>query len=200
MLIDGLEPVPAVFRSALDTWAIQQVFPIMPIHRLDEQPTVSAILADLTCGQSQSPQLITPALLMPSWTSMCMLQGMNIGLKTLSLEETEPHLKMAKNCLAWLTVNAPSCRKLECDCSGVPTCADSDGKIDSFISAAGSKAPAQALKLHELNPGEPYLMGMFLTGAYQEVRAVPRLLLLTLVTPAVINDTKGSYLMEQCLD
>jgi len=33
-------------------WAIQQLFPILPIHRLDEQPTVSAILADLTCGES----------------------------------------------------------------------------------------------------------------------------------------------------
>ena len=50
-----------------------------------------------------------------------------------------------------------------------PLCADSDGKIDSFISAAGSKAPASTLKLHELIPGEPYLLGMFLTGAYQEV-------------------------------
>ena len=50
-------------------------------------------------------------------------------------------------------------------------CADSDGKIDRFISAAGSKAPASRLKLHELMPGEPYLLGMFLTGAYQEVRS-----------------------------
>ncbi|CAL5224169.1 g6809 [Coccomyxa viridis] len=85
----------SVFRSAPDMWAIQQLFPIMPIHRLDEQPTVSAILADLTC--------------------------------------------------------------------------DSDGRIDRFISAAGSKASASTLKLHELKPGEPYLLGMFLTGAYQEV-------------------------------
>ena len=44
----------AVFRSAPDMWAIQQLFPVMPIHRLDEQPTVPAILADLTCGQSPS--------------------------------------------------------------------------------------------------------------------------------------------------
>ena len=49
--------------------------------------------------------------------------------------------------------------------------ADSDGRIDRFISAAGSKAPASALMLHELVPGEPYLLGMFLTGAYQEVRS-----------------------------
>ena len=43
--------VCAVFRSAPDMWAIQQLFPIMPIHRLDEQPTVSAMLADITCGK-----------------------------------------------------------------------------------------------------------------------------------------------------
>ena len=131
---------------------------------------------------------------------MCMLQGTNLGLKSLSLEEEEPHHTVVKNYLSWLTTNAPSCRELACDCNGVSTCADSDGKIDSFISAAGSKAPAPALKLHELIPGKPYLMGMFLTGAYQEVCAVPRLLLLILVTPAVINDTNGSHLMEQFLD
>lgn len=40
---------PAVFRSAVDSWAIQQLFPIVPIHRLGEEPTVPAMLADLTC-------------------------------------------------------------------------------------------------------------------------------------------------------
>ncbi|EIE21904.1 arginine decarboxylase [Coccomyxa subellipsoidea C-169] len=39
----------SIFRSAPDTWAIEQVFPILPIHRLDEEPTVAATLADLTC-------------------------------------------------------------------------------------------------------------------------------------------------------
>jgi len=39
----------SIFRSAPDTWAIGQVFPIMPLHRLDEEPTVRATLADLTC-------------------------------------------------------------------------------------------------------------------------------------------------------
>jgi arginine decarboxylase len=39
----------SVFQSAPDTWAIDQLFPIMPIHRLDEEPTVMARLADLTC-------------------------------------------------------------------------------------------------------------------------------------------------------
>ncbi|KAK3260342.1 hypothetical protein CYMTET_30701 [Cymbomonas tetramitiformis] len=39
----------SIFRSCPDTWAIGQVFPVMPLHRLDEPPTVRARLADLTC-------------------------------------------------------------------------------------------------------------------------------------------------------
>jgi arginine decarboxylase len=39
----------SIFQSAPDTWAIDQLFPILPIHKLDEQPTNRATLADLTC-------------------------------------------------------------------------------------------------------------------------------------------------------
>lgn len=39
----------SVFQSAPDAWAIDQLFPVMPVHRLDERPTVRATLADLTC-------------------------------------------------------------------------------------------------------------------------------------------------------
>jgi arginine decarboxylase len=39
----------SVFQSLPDSWAIDQVFPVMPIHRLDEQPTRNAVLADITC-------------------------------------------------------------------------------------------------------------------------------------------------------
>jgi len=39
----------SLFQSLPDMWAIDQVFPIMPIHRLTEEPTRSAVLADLTC-------------------------------------------------------------------------------------------------------------------------------------------------------
>jgi arginine decarboxylase len=39
----------SVFQSLPDSWAIDQLFPIMPIHRLDEEPTRRAILADITC-------------------------------------------------------------------------------------------------------------------------------------------------------
>ncbi len=82
----------SVFQSVPDSWAIDQLFPIMPIHRLDEEPTERATLADLTC--------------------------------------------------------------------------DSDGKIDQFIDLRDVKS---VLELHRLNPEEPYYLGLFLGGAYQEI-------------------------------
>ena len=82
----------SVFQSAPDSWAIDQLFPIMPIHRLDENPTQRCILADLTC--------------------------------------------------------------------------DSDGKIDQFIDLRDVKP---VLELHPLKSGEPYYLGLFLAGAYQEI-------------------------------
>jgi arginine decarboxylase len=39
----------SVFQSVPDHWAIRQIFPVMPIHRLDEQPTEHAVLGDMTC-------------------------------------------------------------------------------------------------------------------------------------------------------
>ncbi len=82
----------SVFQSAPDSWAIDQLFPIMPLHRLDEEPKRRGILADLTC--------------------------------------------------------------------------DSDGKIDRFIDLRDVKS---ILELHSFKPGEPYYLGMFLSGAYQEI-------------------------------
>ncbi len=82
----------SVFQSAPDSWAIDQLFPIMPIHRLNEEPTKRATLADLTC--------------------------------------------------------------------------DSDGKIDRFIDIRGVKS---LLEVHPLKTTEPYYLGMFLNGAYQEI-------------------------------
>lgn len=82
----------SVFQSVPDSWAIDQLFPIMPIHRLDEEPTERATLADLTC--------------------------------------------------------------------------DSDGKIDQFIDLRDVKS---VLELHRLHPEEPYYLGLFLGGAYQEI-------------------------------
>jgi arginine decarboxylase len=83
----------SVFQSAPDSWAIDQLFPIMPIHRLNEEPTQRATLADLTC--------------------------------------------------------------------------DSDGKIDRFIGA--SREVKSLLEVHPLKENEPYYLGMFLNGAYQEI-------------------------------
>ena len=92
----------SIFQSVPDAWAIDQLFPIMPIHRLNEEPTAKGILADLTC--------------------------------------------------------------------------DSDGKIDRFIDLKDVK---DALALHPLietitssshcRQSEPYYIGMFLVGAYQEI-------------------------------
>ncbi|MFZ9271671.1 MAG: biosynthetic arginine decarboxylase [Prochlorococcaceae cyanobacterium] len=82
----------SVFRSAPDTWAIDQLFPLLPIQRLGEQPTELGSFADLTC--------------------------------------------------------------------------DSDGKFARFI-GRGQVKPL--LELHGLRPGEPYWIGLFLAGAYQEV-------------------------------
>ncbi|HET7561322.1 MAG TPA: biosynthetic arginine decarboxylase [Rhodanobacteraceae bacterium] len=81
----------SVFESIPDVWAIQQIFPIMPLTRLDEQPTRRGTLADLTC--------------------------------------------------------------------------DSDGRIDTYVESGDLDVN---LPLHALRKGEPYRLGIFLVGAYQE--------------------------------
>ena len=82
----------SVFQSAADTWAIDQVLPVIPLTRMDEKPTVNCSLVDITC--------------------------------------------------------------------------DSDGKLDQFVSEHGI---ADIIPMHELRPGEDYYLGLFLTGAYQDV-------------------------------
>ena len=82
----------SLFQSLPDSWAIDQIFPIMPVHRLDEEPTRRGTLQDMTC--------------------------------------------------------------------------DSDGKIDRF---AGWRTHKPNLELHAFTHGEPYILGIFLTGAYQEI-------------------------------
>jgi arginine decarboxylase len=81
----------SVFESIPDVWAIDQIFPIMPLTRLDEQPTRRGTLADLTC--------------------------------------------------------------------------DSDGRVDTYVESGDLDV---SLPLHALRPGEPYRLGIFLVGAYQE--------------------------------
>ena len=82
----------SLFQSLPDNWAIDQLFPIMPIHRLDEEPTRRGTLQDVSC--------------------------------------------------------------------------DSDGKIDRFV---GDKGGNPSLELHPFTDGDPYILGIFLTGAYQEI-------------------------------
>ena len=82
----------SLFQSLPDAWAIDQVFPVVPISRLDEKPTRIATLQDMTC--------------------------------------------------------------------------DSDGKLTTFISSNGTSSE---LPVHPLRPGEPYYIGVFLVGAYQEI-------------------------------
>jgi arginine decarboxylase len=82
----------SLFQSLPDSWAIDQLFPIMPIHRLTEEPVRRGTLQDVTC--------------------------------------------------------------------------DSDGKIDRFV---GDKNGRPSLELHEFRDGEDYILGIFLTGAYQEI-------------------------------
>ena len=81
----------SLFQSMPDSWAVKQLFPIMPIHRLQEEPFRHGILGDISC--------------------------------------------------------------------------DSDGKVDQFIDRRDVK---KTLPLHSFN-GEPYYLGAFLVGAYQEI-------------------------------
>jgi arginine decarboxylase len=82
----------SLFQSLPDSWAIDQIFPIIPISRLDEKPTRTCTLQDMTC--------------------------------------------------------------------------DSDGKIANFIAPQGTSS---SLPVHPLRQGEPYYLGVFLVGAYQEI-------------------------------
>ena len=82
----------SVFQSLPDNWAIDQLFPVMPIHRLDERPARLGTLQDITC--------------------------------------------------------------------------DSDGVIDRFV---GGRRGKPSLELHRAHGDEPYILGIFLTGAYQEI-------------------------------
>ncbi len=82
----------SLFQSLPDVWAIDQIFPVMPLHRLTEAPLRSAILYDLTC--------------------------------------------------------------------------DSDGCIADYVDQDGVES---TLPVHEPVDGEPYLLGIFLVGAYQEI-------------------------------
>ncbi|GHT25041.1 biosynthetic arginine decarboxylase [Bacteroidia bacterium] len=112
----------SLFQSLPDSWAIDQVFPIVPLARLDEKPNRTATIQDITC--------------------------------------------------------------------------DSDGKIDNFINMQNH---AYHLPVHSLNKKEPYYMGVFLVGAYQEI--LGDLHNLFGDTNAVhISVNKDTYQIEQIID
>ena len=112
----------SLFQSLPDSWAIDQMFPIMPITRLDEKPGRLATLQDITC--------------------------------------------------------------------------DSDGKISHFVSPHGV---SDALPVHALRQGEPYYIGVFLVGAYQEILGDMHNLFGD--TNAVhISVTKDGYEIDQLID
>jgi arginine decarboxylase len=64
----------SVFQSAPDHWAVKQLFPVIPLHRLDEKPTRRGVLADLTCdsdGKIDSfidPRDVRDVLELHAWT------------------------------------------------------------------------------------------------------------------------------------
>ena len=113
----------SLFQSLPDSWAIDQVFPIIPIHRLDEKPNRTATLQDMTC--------------------------------------------------------------------------DSDGKIANFISQGGKQS--SYLPVHSLKNGEPYYLGVFLVGAYQEILGDLHNLFGDTNVVHVTVDKKG-YKIEQIID
>ncbi|KYG67027.1 arginine decarboxylase [Bdellovibrio bacteriovorus] len=84
----------SLFQSLPDSWAVGQLFPVIPIHRLGEEPVREATLADLTC--------------------------------------------------------------------------DSDGVIEKFIDTESGE-PKETVRLHQFTDGQQYYLGVFLTGAYQEI-------------------------------
>lgn len=112
----------SLFQSLPDAWAIDQIFPIMPLQRLDERPTRNATIQDITC--------------------------------------------------------------------------DSDGKITNFVTNGHIR---HVLPLHRLLKNEPYYLGVFLVGAYQEILGDMHNLFGD-TTAAHISVKDGAYHIDQIID
>ena len=121
----------SVFQSVPDSWAIDQLFPIMPIHRLNEEPTRRGILADLTCdSDGKIDQFID-------------LRDVKSVLELHPLREVE---EQGSNAGALV-----STREF--------------GNISSPI----PKSPNPQSPIPNPKSKEPYYLGLFLAGAYQEI-------------------------------
>ncbi|HEY9708273.1 MAG TPA: hypothetical protein V6D48_08720, partial [Oculatellaceae cyanobacterium] len=115
----------SVFQSVPDSWAIDQLFPIMPIHRLNEEPTRRGILADLTCdSDGKIDQFID-------------LRDVKSVLELHPLRDVETESR-------------------------------GEGE-QQRISSQFAHSTNPKSKIQNLKSKEPYYMGLFLAGAYQEI-------------------------------
>ncbi|NER30042.1 MAG: biosynthetic arginine decarboxylase, partial [Symploca sp. SIO1C4] len=122
----------SVFQSVPDAWAINQLFPIMPIHRLDEEPTRRGILADLTCdSDGKVDQFID-------------LRDVKSVLELHPLREVVENLPKSE---------------LGSNGSGIINCCEQKSPFPR-----GNLETSQNPKSKQ-----PYYLGLFLGGAYQEI-------------------------------
>jgi arginine decarboxylase len=116
----------SVFQSVPDSWAIDQLFPIMPIHRLDEEPTRRGILADLTCdSDGKISQFID-------------LRDVKSVLELHPIREARERGQEGEK--------------------------EAEGISSSILNSSNPKSKIQNPKFQE-----PYYLGLFLAGAYQEI-------------------------------
>ena len=132
----------SLFQSMPDSWAIDQLFPIMPIHRLGEEPTRRAILADITCDSDGKIDNFVDK---------------RIEKKTLELHE----LRAAQPSAAPGNGNGNSGVN-----GGSNVHTGVNGSVAAANSPAGSANPANSAgPLPPTTAYEPYYIGVFLLGA-----------------------------------
>ena len=131
----------SVFQSVPDSWAIDQLFPIMPIHRLDEEPTCRGILADLTCD---SDGKISQFIDLRDVKSVLELHP----LREVEEQESRGEGEQGRNFSSVITSSNPNSRALP-------------------IPEETSSKPRP--KIQNLKSQQPYYLGLFLAGAYQEI-------------------------------
>lgn len=131
----------SVFQSVPDSWAIDQLFPILPIHRLDEEPSCRGILADLTCD---SDGKISQFIDLRDVKSVLELHPLRDVKEQESQGEGDQGINLSS------LINPPNPKS----------------RLQGASYAGGNllKAAPQNLKSQE-----PYYLGLFLAGAYQEI-------------------------------
>ncbi|HMN40482.1 MAG TPA: biosynthetic arginine decarboxylase [Phycisphaerales bacterium] len=132
----------SLFQSMPDSWAIDQLFPIMPIHRLGEEPTRRAILADITCDSDGKIDNFVDK---------------RVEKKTLELHDLRP----AQPLLFAQTGGTGGS-----SASGAGNGANGAGHAPAI---AGTPIPYAPSRASPPSGYEPYYIGVFLLGAYQEI-------------------------------